>query len=286
MTLIKTLTTLADFQKVQYQDNFGVPQLSRFEDLSGDAVPASASTGLAKPANARHVQLRSFYNTTDPDLSKRDYLVTSATAGTTTTSVLTLTQPDGSPHGIQVESYFLNQDTNEMFRAWAVNSDGTINVTDASHTRGIQNYAAATAWPAGSQFKVIGGDINDSGNNDPASRAEMYTGLAVPSSTPAANWEYPYLSIRWFRFSVLLGSGWVFDTTGAGNKYVTLTQFKGIKGGSPEAALELKYGTWRWGGANNTQYPNNGNLTSAKPGEWTQFIIGMRFSHLKTEGLA
>jgi hypothetical protein len=115
-----------------------------------------------------------------------------------------------------------------------------------------------------------------------APRAEVFGRAATPMSQSADRWPDPVNAIRWYAFSLYVPSDFTFATDA---KWLTLTQWKGLRGGSPPIALEVKRGNLRLGGAR----ANAGLLpvTDLGPiikGRWTRLVVGMRLSNIATQG--
>jgi hypothetical protein len=111
-----------------------------------------------------------------------------------------------------------------------------------------------------------------------ASRVEVMGRTAWPmSTTPAASWPDPVGATRWYAFNLFVPSD--FPTT-QDAKWLVLTQWKGLRGGSPPVAIEIKRDALRLGGArtNAGDVPNDGNLGRLTKGQWTRLVIGMRLS--------
>jgi Polysaccharide lyase len=117
-----------------------------------------------------------------------------------------------------------------------------------------------------------------------APRVEVYSRMpASPTLVPASDWPDPVGSVRWYTFSIYLPSDF---QTSTGTDWVDLTQWKGLEGGTPPIALEVKKNTLRLGGArtNAGLIPNGGILGALPLGQWTTLTVGMSLSTSATDG--
>lgn len=131
--------------------------------------------------------------------------------------------------------------------------------------------------PYESRVGAADGDVQESGTYR-ANRAEVYG--RVPESmggTPAEQWPDPVGSTRWYAFSLYVPEA--FETA-TNTDWLALTQWKGLHGGSPPLAVEIKRDGLRLGGARTNQglVPNDGDLGALDKGEWTYIMVGIRFS--------
>jgi hypothetical protein len=154
-------------------------------------------------------------------------------------------------------------------------------VKGVTQTNRIQQVAApgpAAGRPATpvSRFELRPGDVYTSGGYA-ANRVEVYGRTAMPMSTPAAQWPDPVGSVRWYSFSLYVPADFV---TATDTTWLTFTQWKGLRGGSPPIALEVKRSGLRLGGArtNAGLIPRDGNLGALSKGTWTRLAVGLRFS--------
>lgn len=145
----------------------------------------------------------------------------------------------------------------------------------------IQQVAApgpTAGRPAGPvmRFELRPGDVQDS-SGYLSSRSEVYGRHAQPRSTPAEQWSDPVGSVRWYGFSVFVPADF---PTATDTKWVTITQWKGLKGGSPPIALEIKRDQLRLGGArtNAGLVPGDGLLGQLSKGAWTELVVGLSLS--------
>lgn len=120
------------------------------------------------------------------------------------------------------------------------------------------------------------GDVQNS-SGYLANRAEMYARHAVPGSTPPDGWPDPPGSVRWIGFSLLIPADFEFTPEGT-NYWLTLTQFKGFRGGSPPIAIEIKRRTVIIGGKHGHLVGSGGFLGNATPGVWCRVVVGIRYS--------
>lgn len=112
-----------------------------------------------------------------------------------------------------------------------------------------------------------------------ANRAEVFGRYpdTPATSTPPADWPDPVGSVRWYSFALLVPVGFQFATD---SNWIVITQWKGLRGGSPPVSLEIKRGALRLGGTrtNSRVIPNDGNLGRIVPGTWTQLTVGLKLS--------
>ncbi len=118
-----------------------------------------------------------------------------------------------------------------------------------------------------------------------ANRAEVfgrYPGTPA-TGTPATDWPDPIGSERWYSFALLVPVGFQFATD---SNWIVITQWKGLRGGSPPVSLEIKRGALRLGGTrtNSRLIPNDGNLGKIVPGTWTELTVGLGLSTDSTQG--
>lgn len=131
--------------------------------------------------------------------------------------------------------------------------------------------------PYESKIGAADGDVQLSGTYK-ANRAEVYGRVPTyMSSTPAAQWPDPVGSVRWYAYSLYVPADFESATD---TKWLSLTQWKGYKGGSPPLGIEIKRGDLRLGGTRTNQglVPNDGSLGAIKKGQWTRLVVGVRFS--------
>jgi hypothetical protein len=145
----------------------------------------------------------------------------------------------------------------------------------------IQQVAApgpAAGRPAGQvkRFELRPGDLQGS-SGYLANRAEVYGRHAQPRTTPAAHWPDPIGSVRWYSFDLYLPADFA---TATDTKWLTITQWKGLQGGSPPIAVEIKRDQLRLGGAraNAGKIPGDGLLGQVNRGTWTHLVVGLYHS--------
>jgi hypothetical protein len=109
------------------------------------------------------------------------------------------------------------------------------------------------------------GDVVSGGN-----RAEVYGRHAPSHTTPADQWPDPIGSTRWYGFDLRLASDWATDPTGL--VWLSLTQWKGVNGGQPAIALEVKRDHLELAGAS-----ARNDLGVIKPGQWERIVVGVHF---------
>lgn len=130
--------------------------------------------------------------------------------------------------------------------------------------------------------EVRSGDLTVIGPSS-AERSEVYGRHARPRSTPAEQWPDPVGSVRWYEFDLYLPEDLPTATTK--KQWVTLTQWKGLNGGSPPVALEIKRDWLRLGGARaNAGLVPVQDLGPLPRGRWTRLRFGMKLSPDPTEG--
>jgi hypothetical protein len=145
----------------------------------------------------------------------------------------------------------------------------------------IQEVAApgpATGRPAGDvlRFELRPGDVQDS-SGYLSNRVEVYGRTATPMSTPASQWPDPVGSVRWYTLALYVPSDFV---TATDSTWLTFTQWKGLNGGSPPVALEIKRDRLRLGGtrSNAGLLPDDGDLGQVAKGSWTTLTVGLSLS--------
>jgi hypothetical protein len=125
------------------------------------------------------------------------------------------------------------------------------------------------------------GDLTDT-SGYVGSRAEVYGRAATPMSLPADRWPDPPGSVRWYGFSLFVPSDFPVATDA---RWLTLTQWKGLRGGSPPLALEIKRGNLRLGGArSNAGLIPNQDLGPLPKDRWTRLVVGLRLSSDRSQG--
>lgn len=122
------------------------------------------------------------------------------------------------------------------------------------------------------------GDVYNS-SGQLANRAEVYARNPVGTwgGTAPVNWPDPVGSERWYTFDVYVPTDFA---TATDTRWLTFAQWKGLYGGSPPIALEIKRDGFRLGGARtNTGFiPADGNLGKMTKGAWTRIVVGMKHS--------
>jgi hypothetical protein len=126
------------------------------------------------------------------------------------------------------------------------------------------------------------GDLTNTGGYV-APRAEVFgrypTKMAL--STAPTLWPDPVNSIRWYAFDLYVPSDF---PTATDTKWLTLTQWKGLVGGSPPVALEIKRSNLRVGGTRGGLLPLGGDLGPLSKGRWTRLVVGMKLSPDPAQG--
>jgi hypothetical protein len=110
-----------------------------------------------------------------------------------------------------------------------------------------------------------------------APRAEVFGRYPTKSafSTAPTLWPDPVNSVRWYAFDLYVPADF---PTATDTKWFTLTQWKGLNGGSPPVALEIKRSNLRVGGTRGALLPTGGDLGALRKGGWTHLVVGMRLS--------
>jgi hypothetical protein len=126
------------------------------------------------------------------------------------------------------------------------------------------------------RFELRPGDVFDS-SGYLANRVEVYGRAADPMSTPPEQWPDPVGSVRWYGFRMFAPDDF---QTATDTRWLTFTQWKGYRGGSPPIALEVKRSGLRLGGTrtNAGKIPGDGALGAIAKGAWTQLAVGLGLS--------
>lgn len=129
------------------------------------------------------------------------------------------------------------------------------------------------------------GDVQDS-SGFLANRAEVLARNPEGSwgGTPPAAWPDPVGVVRWYGYSLLVPAD--FTTTENGTLWLTMTQWKGLYGGSPPVGVEIKRSSLRLGGTrtNSGLIPGDGTMGPLTPGTWARIVVGMKLSPDPAEG--
>lgn len=137
---------------------------------------------------------------------------------------------------------------------------------------------AGPQQPEGTTLRVDlrPGDAYDTGGYV-AARCEVYGRIPTPTTIPASDWPDPVGSVRWYGWSLFVPVGFPFATDAS---WLVCTQWKGLHGGSPPIAVEIKRNALRLGGArtNAGLIPGDGALGPITPGTWTRLAVGLRLS--------
>jgi hypothetical protein len=116
------------------------------------------------------------------------------------------------------------------------------------------------------RVEVRPGDVVSGGN-----RNEVYARHAATHTTPADQWPDPIGSTRWYGFDLYLPNDFVSDPTGL--VWLSLTQWKGARGGQPAIALEVKRENLELAGASARNL-----LGPIKRGQWERIVVGVHFA--------
>jgi hypothetical protein len=147
----------------------------------------------------------------------------------------------------------------------------------------LQRVAApgpATGRPASQvlRFELRPGDVWTDTDGYRANRCEVYGRAGQPWSTPGNQWPDPAGSERWYGFRLFVPAD--FATVTTADPWLVFTQWKGLRGGSPPIALEVKRSGLRLGGTrtNTGKIPGDGALGTIVKGAWTQLAVGLSLS--------
>jgi hypothetical protein len=113
--------------------------------------------------------------------------------------------------------------------------------------------------------EVRPGDVASGGN-----RSEVWGRHAPSHTTPADQWPDPIGSTRWYGFDLRLANDFATDPTGL--VWLSLTQWKGVAGGQPAIALEVKRDHLQLAGAS-----ARNDLGLIKRGQWERIVVGVHF---------
>ena len=201
--------------------------------------------------------------------------------------------PDPRPP-IWVSNYGLAPNANSVVPPWAAEQEpqhvnptaNRITVVQPGDLPGTGTYKPAV--PA-MRVELRPWSLTNPGTNTPAdgdvqnssgylaNRAEVYGRVPTSlSGTPPEGWPDPVGSERWYRIPVLFPTDFV-EATDA--KWLSFTQFKGFRGGSPPLALEVKRSEVRLGGTKAAV--NFGSLTK---GVWQEIVVGMKLTNVAADG--
>ena len=181
----------------------------------------------------------------------------------------------GTPSPVSDLSHLLARfDYRSGLSAWqsVQQPDGAerITVTDAP------GQSSDPAKPVGKVMRAVvePGDTTLTGSYS-APRSEVLGRAAYPmSSTPADRWPDSPGSERWYAFNLYVPSDF---PTATDTRWLTFTQWKGYRGGSPPIALEVKRDRFRLGGTRaNAGLIAQQDLGPIRKGYWTRFVVGMR----------
>jgi len=96
------------------------------------------------------------------------------------------------------------------------------------------------------------------------------------SGTPARDWPDPPGSVRWYDFSVFVPADFPFATD---TRWFVLTQWKGLRGGSPPVALEVRDTRFYLAASSSAK-----DLGHVRRGQWNRITVGIRFSPVSSHG--
>jgi putative cell wall-binding protein len=112
------------------------------------------------------------------------------------------------------------------------------------------------------------GDVTDTGGYL-ANRSEVYDRIASRDTPPEA-WPDPVGSTRWYGVDLYVPAS--FETDASGLVWFSFMQWKGLQGGQPAIALEVKRDHIDLGGASGRQ-----ELGPIKRGAWERIVVGVHF---------
>jgi putative cell wall-binding protein len=112
------------------------------------------------------------------------------------------------------------------------------------------------------------GDVTDTGGYL-ANRAEVYDRIASRDTPPEA-WPDPVGSTRWYGVDLYVPAS--FATDDSGLVWFSFMQWKGLEGGQPAIAMEIKRDHIDLGGASGRQ-----ELGPIKRGAWERLVVGVHF---------
>jgi hypothetical protein len=132
------------------------------------------------------------------------------------------------------------------------------------------------------RFELRPGELY-TGDGHATSRAEVYGRIPSDRTTPASGWQDPPGSERWYDFRVFFPSSFPVATD---TRWLTFTQWKGLRGGVPPISLEVKRSGLRVGGSrtNAGKLPSSGAIGPLTPGRWTRLTVGIRWSTTAATG--
>jgi hypothetical protein len=125
------------------------------------------------------------------------------------------------------------------------------------------------------RVEIRHGDVTDTGGYL-ANRSEVLARRTTRGTAPE-RWPDPVGSVRWYAIDLYLPKG--FCTSPSASNWLVLTQWKGLNGGSPPMALEIKRGNLMLGGKH-IHRP----LGPLNTDRWTRLIVGMRLSPERGKG--
>ena len=157
-------------------------------------------------------------------------------------------------------------------------ASGRITTVTGSAIPGSGGYRPSQAL----KVQLRAGDLTKTGSYI-APRSEVFGRQPSTLKASYTAWPDPAGSQRWYRIRFFVPADFTFakDTT-----WLTLTQWKGLNGGSPPVALEFKRDRLRMAGsrANESVLPNKGDLGPVAKGQWTEITVGLSLSPDKSKG--
>jgi hypothetical protein len=234
------------------------------------ATPASAPAAASTPAATDRTD-RSVPAASTPDAATPD----AAPASSVTTTDLPAASPAAPATPLFTTSYARDLSSWQSVQEPADTQRITVGTAPGD--------ARDPLRPSGNVMRVElrPGDLTDT-SGYVAPRAEVFGRAATPMSQSADRWPDPPNTIRWYSFSLYVPSDFTFATD---TKWLTLTQWKGLRGGSPPLAIEIKRGNLRLGGArSNAGLLPVSDLGPIVKGQWTRLVVGMRLSTSATQG--
>ena len=165
---------------------------------------------------------------------------------------------------------------------WVAKEEGRVGaITSLPSASGLGDSTGISGTIMRSEVRP--GETFTGGDGHTAPRSEVYGRIPTNRALPASAWADPPGSERWYDFNVFIPTGFPVATD---TRWFTFTQWKGLNGGSPPVALEIKRSNIRLGGTrtNAGLVPGDGALGPIAFGQWTRLTVGIKFSTDATQG--
>lgn len=167
--------------------------------------------------------------------------------------------------------------TSALVDSWTYQQKPSLNgVVQTSSIQTVDAPGDAAGRPAG---KVTKFTLNPAARYANGSyivpRVEQYSRYPVRTNIDPTAWPDPVGSTRWYTFSIYLPADFQTTTT---TPWVVLTQWKGLRGGTPPLDIEVHKDYLKMGGSRATGLPNDANIGEIPLGKWTTFNVGMSLS--------